>query len=77
MFFYLHNCEIIPGNRSDHSAVLPKLQINFDNKKCHGYWKFNNTLLKDVEYVKKVKNIINDNLDRYSLVDNNNNNKMV
>ena len=71
MFFYLHECEIIPDYRSDHSGVLLKLQINFDNEKGHRYWKFNNTLLKDVEYVKKIKNIIKENLDRYSLINNN------
>ena len=72
-FFYLHECEIIPGYTSDHSGVLLKPQINFDNDKGHGYWKFNNTLLKEVEYVKKIINIIKDNLERYSLVNNNNN----
>ena len=51
-----------------------KLQINFDNEKGHGYWKFDNTLLKDMEYVKKIKNIIKGNLDRYSVVNNDNNN---
>ena len=44
-----------------------KLQINFDNEKGHGYWKFNNSLLKDQEYVKKIHNIIKENIDRYSL----------
>lgn len=73
MFFYLHECEIIPGYKSDHSGVRLKLQINFDNEKGYGYWKFNNILLNDVEYVKKIKNIIKENLDRYSLVNNNNN----
>ena len=85
VFFFLHACEIIPGYRSDHSGVLLKLQINFDTEKGRGYWKFNNTLLKDVAHVKKVKQVINENLDRYRLKDassdntnnnnNNNNNK--
>ena len=68
MFFFLHDCEIVPGYRTDHSGVLLKLQINFDNEKGHGYWKFNNSLLKDQEYVKKkIHNIIKENIDRYSL----------
>ena len=74
MFFFLHTCEIIPGYRSDHSGVLLKLQINFETEKGHGYWKFNNTLLRDMDYVKKIKkNVIKESLDRYSL-DNNNDN---
>ena len=67
MFFFLHECEIVPGYRTDHSGVLLRLQINFDNEKGHGYWKFNNSLLKDQDYVKKVHNIIKENIDRYSL----------
>ena len=47
--FFLHDCEIIPGYRSDHSGVLLNLQINFDTEKVRGYWKFKNTLLKDIE----------------------------
>ena len=74
MFFFLHTCEIIPGYRSDHSGVLLKLKINFDTEKGHGYWKFNNTLLRDMDYVKKIKNVIKENLDRYSFDNNNDNN---
>ena len=74
MFFFLHECEIIPGYRSDHSGVLLNLQINFDTEKGRGYWKFNNTLLKDIEYVNKVKKVINETLDMYRVNDDNNNN---
>ena len=74
MFFFLHECEIIPGYRSDHSGVLLNLQINFDTEKGRGYWKFNNTLLKDIEYVNKVKKVINETLDIYRVKNNNNNN---
>ena len=55
MFFYLHASDIIPGYRSDQSGVLLTLQINYDTEKGHGYWKFNNTLLKDMGYVKRLK----------------------
>ena len=47
---YVIDAEIIPGYRTDHSGItLGK-----------GYWKFNNTLLKDNEYVTLIKNTIED-----------------
>ena len=45
--------EIIPGYRSDHSTIT--LELIFDNlKRGRGIWKFNNTLIKDETYKKKV-----------------------
>ena len=36
MFFYLYECEIIPGYRSHYSGSLQNLKINFDNEKGQG-----------------------------------------
>ena len=66
VFFYLHECEITPGYQSDHSGVLLKLQIQ-ENEKGRGYWKFNNALLKDKEYIKMIKNLTKEVLDRYDI----------
>ena len=46
--------DIIPSIWSDHSCIL--LQINhFENsEKGSGYWKMNNSLLKDNEYVAQM-----------------------
>lgn len=52
------------GYRTDHSLI--KLIINVHNEnKGKSFWKFNNSLLKDPEYVKIVKNIINDIKEQY------------
>ena len=51
--------QIIPGFRTDHNSIILKLKLH-ENDRGKGYWKFNNTLLKDKEYVKIVKNVIND-----------------
>ena len=49
----------------DHSMV--KLEIRLNNiKKGQGFWKFNNSLLKDHTYVNKVKQIILDTKTEYS-----------
>ena len=48
---------ILAGFRSDHSAT--SLSLVFTNvPKSKSYWKFNNSLLKNIDYVNEVKNII-------------------
>ena len=63
--------DIVPGYRTDHSGILLKLKIN-ENERGPGYWKFNCSLLKDKEYVKMVKETIEEVKTIYN---NNNNNK--
>ena len=46
-----------PSYRSDHSAVIIELKLDTFTK-GKGLWKFNNSLLKDKEYVEKVKQTI-------------------
>ena len=58
------SCKIIPGYRSDHSAVELKILINhFERGK--GIWKLNASLLKDPIYVNKINNIIQDVVAQY------------
>ena len=51
---HLDDCQIVPGYRSDHSGVILKLDF-FEHPRGKGYWKFNNSLLKDRKYIKIVK----------------------
>ena len=46
VFVHLDDCQIVPGYRSDHSGILLKLDF-FEQARGKGYWKFNNSLLKD------------------------------
>ena len=55
----ISNVDIIPSYRSDHSTVLLSFQIN-EFKRVSGIWKFNNSLLKDNDYIKVVKKCIFD-----------------
>ena len=52
------NSNISPGYRTDHSLLELSLSIT-DFKKGKGFWKFNNSLLRDKVFVDKVKQIIN------------------
>ena len=63
---FVMDSQIIPGFRTDHNSIILKLKLH-ENDRGKGYWKFNNTLLKDKEYVKIVKNVINEVKQTYVL----------
>ena len=49
--------DILPGYRSDHSAIALTLHF-ISNPRGPGFWKFNSSLLYDSEYVQLIKNTI-------------------
>ena len=50
--------EILPSYRTDHSTIVLTLQIN-EFIKGKGLWKFNNSLLKDMNYIlKRLKSVL-------------------
>lgn len=51
--------------RSDHSPVVLYCKLN-NLKRGRGFWKFNNSLLTDKDYVTIVKKTINDVKKQYS-----------
>ena len=51
-------CNISPSILTDHRLVQITLQLNKDQTRGAGYWKFNTNLLHDKEYIKLVTNII-------------------
>ena len=54
---YVMDTSINPGYRTDHCSILLKLKF-INNEQGRGYWKFNNYLLKNKDYVKLVKDTI-------------------
>ena len=50
---------IISGYRTDHSAITLKLKLH-ENERGRGYWKFNNSLLKDKKFVEETKQVIDE-----------------
>ena len=59
---YVEDIQIIPGFRTDHSIV--SIIWNIDHtKRGPGYWKFNTSLLRDGDYIEKIKNCIKVELD--------------
>lgn len=57
--------DMTPGYKSDHDIVTIDLQIS-KYKRGRGYWKFNNSLLKETEYVNIVHAVINNTRDTYA-----------
>ena len=54
---FVGKCDIIPGIHSDHS--MPTLDIDFSRfVRGRGFFKFNNSLLTDSEYVKLIRETI-------------------
>ncbi|PJE77964.1 hypothetical protein CI610_03103 [invertebrate metagenome] len=57
---------MIPGYKTDHSAITLQIIIA-DFKRGRGFWKFNNSLLKDTLYINKVKETILKTKQEYAL----------
>ena len=54
---FVKEIKINPGYRTDHSTVEFELIFNYEARGS-GYWKFNTSLLKDRDYVEKINNLI-------------------
>ena len=64
---FVENIYIKAGYRSDHSSVILELKLN-QFKRGKGLWKFNNNLLRDSNFVKKVKETIVSIVKQYALL---------
>ena len=64
------SAKIEPGYRSDHSLITLELESESQsdqNQRTRTYWKFNNSLLKDINYVKEVIKVISNTKKQYAL----------
>ena len=53
----IESSTIKPGFRSDHSPVFITL-VPFSSQRGKGFWKLNCSLLSDLDYIKKIKEVI-------------------
>ncbi len=56
--------EIIPFPNSDHQLVFADLNMNICDR-GPGYWKLNNSMLKDTDFVSMVNGVIEDTVNEY------------
>ena len=66
IFQYVTHTDIISGYRTDHSAITLRLKLQ-DSERGKGYWKFNNSLLKDQKYVDEIKKVIQEVKQMYAI----------
>ena len=66
-FLYADATSITPGYRTDHGGITLDLVFNYSNERGRGYWKFNNSLLKDQNYIKIVEDTISEVKQTYKL----------
>ena len=54
----VQSVNICQSVKSDHKIVV--LKINIDTEHGRGYWKFNNDILNDGQFIAQIKNVIHD-----------------
>ena len=62
----IKDCHIKPGYRSDHSIIELSITIN-KFKVGKGVWKFNNNLLKNLDYLDLINNTIQNEVLKYAI----------
>ena len=61
---FLKDFQTLPSHRSDHRPIM--ITIDFSSfKRGKGYWKFNNSMLNDQEYIHEVKRTVRETCARY------------
>ena len=69
---FIQRVEILPTCYSDHNPI--SLEIDFSRfQRGYGFWKLNNSLLYDTEYVSMVKDVINRVTCQYAIINNDEN----
>ena len=56
--YQIKSTSIKPGNSSDHSIIKLGIELLETQKRGKGYWKFNNSLLRDQNYVNTIRKIM-------------------
>ena len=70
LIFNVHDCDIKPSIKTDHSLITLKLVSSQDGQRGRGLWKFNTSLLADKDFVNHITNLIQDLKEQYSTVEN-------
>ena len=56
--YQITSTSIKPGNSSDYSIIKLGIELLETQNRGKGYWKFNNSLLKDQNYVNTIRKIL-------------------
>ena len=61
----VRNSDILPGYKSDHSIITLSLQFGIEEKR-QTFWKFNASLLSDINYLSEINTVISEVTAEYS-----------
>ena len=64
--FDIFDCDIKPSIKTDHSMLVIKLLKPSPSDRGKGLWKFNSSLLSDIDFVEYIKGMIRTLKDQYS-----------
>ncbi len=70
LFNLVTDCDIQPSYKTDHSLITLEIGSTGDSMRGPGMWKFNVSLLRDVEYVQKCKEWLADLQTEYDNLEN-------
>ena len=70
MIYNLKYSYIKPGIKSDHSLINVTFTIKTPYKRGRGFWKLNTSLLRDNEYIERIKTCLGDCNDKYKETEN-------
>ena len=70
LMYNIRNIEILPSFKSDHSLVKLHLHTSEKGSRGPGFWKFNNTLLRDIVYLEYINGWIEQYKEIYSETEN-------
>ena len=59
--------DILPGYRTDHSIITISLGMKKEDSKF-GLWKFNSSLLKDIQYLNEINKVIENVIEEYAVI---------
>ena len=66
MIFNLKKVSIEPGYKSDHSLISVSFNAQNTHQRGRGFWKFNNSLLREPDYMERIKQTLHDCQLKYS-----------
>jgi exonuclease III len=65
MIYNVKSCEIDYGLYTDHSLISLEIKAETEDIAGRGLWKFNNSLLNDAEYIKRIQGVIKECEEKY------------
>lgn len=70
LLFAVQDTQIEPSIKTDHSMITLSLYLQKSPERGRGFWKINNSLLTDKNYIEIIENFIDNCSEQYHLVNN-------